>query len=42
MQVMPQNSAGSGLILDYIALTKPRIILLLLITAIGGMVLASG
>ena len=42
MQVMPQNSVGRGLILDYIALTKPRIILLLLITAIGGMVLASG
>ena len=31
----------SGIVRDYIALTKPRIISLLLVTAVGGMVLAA-
>ena len=34
-------SPSSGLVRDYIALTKPRIIVLLLVTALGGMFLAA-
>lgn len=36
-----QTAPSPGIIRDYIALTKPRIISLLLVTAIGGMVLAA-
>jgi protoheme IX farnesyltransferase len=36
-----QTAPSPGVIRDYIALTKPRIISLLLVTAIGGMVLAA-
>ncbi len=36
-----QAVRSSGIVRDYIALTKPRIISLLLVTAVGGMVLAA-
>ena len=36
-----QSIQPSGIVRDYIALTKPRIISLLLVTAVGGMVLAA-
>jgi protoheme IX farnesyltransferase len=36
-----QTAQSPGIIRDYIALTKPRIISLLLVTAVGGMVLAA-
>lgn len=38
---MPAAAPLTGLLRDYIALTKPRIISLLLVTAIGGMVIAA-
>ena len=38
--MIAQVTARQGLIRDYIALTKPRIISLLLFTALGGMFLA--
>ena len=34
-------SSSTGLVRDYVALTKPRIIVLLLLTALGGMFLAA-
>ncbi len=38
---MAQVAASQTLLRDYVALTKPRIIVLLLVTALGGMFLAS-
>lgn len=38
---MAQVAASQTLVRDYVALTKPRIIVLLLVTALGGMFLAS-
>ena len=38
---MAQMAASHTLVRDYVALTKPRIIVLLLVTALGGMFLAS-
>ena len=38
---MAQVAASHTLVRDYVALTKPRIIVLLLVTALGGMFLAS-
>ena len=35
-------TASRGVVRDYLALTKPRIVVLLLLTALGGMFLASG
>ena len=39
--MMAQVSASHTIVRDYVALTKPRIIVLLLVTALGGMFLAS-
>ncbi len=39
--MMAQVAASQTLVRDYVALTKPRIIVLLLVTALGGMFLAS-
>ena len=39
--MIAQTAGSPGILRDYIALTKPRIISLLLVTAIGGMVLAA-
>ena len=39
--MIAQPVSARGLVRDYVALTKPRIILLLLITALGGMFLAA-
>ena len=39
--MMAQMAASHTLVRDYVALTKPRIIVLLLVTALGGMFLAS-
>ena len=39
--MMAQVAASQTLLRDYVALTKPRIIVLLLVTALGGMFLAS-
>lgn len=39
--MIAQNISSRSLIRDYVALTKPRIIVLLLVTALGGMFLAS-
>ena len=40
--MIAQVAASQSLIRDYVALTKPRIIVLLLFTALGGMFLAAG
>ena len=40
--MIAQTTASRGLLYDYIELTKPRIISLLLVTATGGMFLAAG
>jgi protoheme IX farnesyltransferase len=40
--VIAQMASSSGLLRDYVALVKPRIIVLLLFTALGGMFLAAG
>ena len=40
--MIAQFAAPQGVIRDYLALTKPRIIVLLLLTALGGMFLAAG
>lgn len=40
--VIARPLPASSLVRDYVALTKPRIILLLLVTALGGMFLAAG
>ena len=39
--MIAQSVRSPGVVRDYIALTKPRIISLLLVTAVGGMVLAA-
>ena len=39
--MIAQSIPSPGIVRDYIALTKPRIISLLLVTAVGGMVLAA-
>ena len=39
--MIAQGIRSPGIVRDYIALTKPRIISLLLVTALGGMVLAA-
>ena len=39
--MIAQSVRSPGIVRDYIALTKPRIISLLLVTAVGGMVLAA-
>ena len=39
--MIAQVTASQSLIMDYIALTKPRIVVLLLFTALGGMFMAS-
>ena len=36
--MIAQSVRSPGIVRDYIALTKPRIISLLLVTAVGGMV----
>ena len=40
--MIAQMASSSGLLRDYVALVKPRIIVLLLFTALGGMFLAAG
>ena len=40
--MIAQTTASRSVLRDYIALTKPRVIVLLLITALGGMFLAAG
>ena len=40
--MVAHTSSRGSLVRDYVALTKPRIIVLLLITALGGMFLAAG
>ncbi len=40
--MIAQPLSTPGLVRDYVALTKPRIIVLLLVTALGGMFLAAG
>ena len=40
--MMAQMTASRSMVMDYVALTKPRIISLLLVTALGGMFLGAG